>query len=378
MTIAGSMPSIDIESAAIKRPSKREGSFNVAAHGLRGVASLMVFFAHLLGGAAEHIYPTRSDYVQGIEPFWNVGTFGVCLFFVISGFVILPSATRYTPKEFAARRFVRLYPLFLAFSLIFIVLNLVTGLYPERNDLKSVIAGLTFTDLFTNTEQLTPNAWSLTYEVWFYILTAAAVHFLLRRRSIFWSVIVLSAAILFAVKYPFALYFIAGLVVRLTYDRSNQLRHGRHRFAEILMLAMCILLASLDHYADYDWEVFLNPVVPLLIVSTTLYFALAVSDASVTAIALGNPLFRYLGTVSYSLYLLHPYTYFLVRQSFQEAELFSSNIMVSMTLFVAVASAVTAACTYVVYNTLERWPYERVYGQKIYRAKPEKRAAMTG
>ena len=353
-----------------QRP-KRRASFNVAAHGLRGVASLMVFFAHLLGGTAEHIYPNNQAYVQGLAPFWNVGTFGVCLFFVISGFVILPSAMRYSPGEFAGRRFMRIYPLFFAFSLLFIVLNAATGFDPDRNNLKSIIAGLTFTDLIFKTEQLTPNAWSLTYEIWFYALTAAAVYCALRRRSVFWSLVVGAAALSFLLHYPLSLYFLAGAGVRIAYDHADQLRNGRHWFAELLALTACLFLASRGHYDDYEWRVFRDPGVPLLIVSTTIYFALAVSSRSATSAALGNPLFRYLGAVSYSLYLVHPYTYLLVRVSFVDAGLFSANVLVSMTLFIAVATVVTMAATHLVYHSLERWPYERFYGQKIYRAAAE-------
>ena len=73
----------------------RQDSFNSSAHGLRGIASMMVFFAHLLGGTAEHIYSGRADYVAFVERPWNFGVYGVELFFVISGFVILPSVMRY-------------------------------------------------------------------------------------------------------------------------------------------------------------------------------------------------------------------------------------------------------------------------------------------
>ncbi|MCA0014334.1 acyltransferase [Mesorhizobium sp. B292B1B] len=353
----------------VEASAKRAGdnSFNVAAHGLRGIASLMVFFAHLLGGTAEHVYASNSAYVDRITPFWNFGTFGVCLFFVISGFVILPSAIRYSPAQFAARRFLRLYPLFFALSLLFIVLNATTNFYPETNNLTAVLAGLTFLNLATHTEQLTPNAWSLTFEVWFYVFTAAFVFLTVRRPTRLGTIALGLLAALFVARYPIALYFLAGGLIRLAYDRYEWVSLGRHRLAESGALAACVFLASRGHY-DYHWSDFQNAELPLLMVATGLYFFLAVSRNSLTALLLGNRLLRYFGTVSYSLYLVHPYTYFLTRSLFSRAHLFSDNVAVSMGAFILVAAAITWVLTHFANRTLELWPYEFVYHQKIYRS----------
>src|SRR3546814_12014022 len=85
-----------------------------------------------------------------------------------SELVILPSVLRYSTGQFALRRFLRLYPLFLTLTLLFVLLNAVTNAYPDLNNWPTILAGVTFTNLFWHTEQLTPNAWSLTFEVIFY------------------------------------------------------------------------------------------------------------------------------------------------------------------------------------------------------------------
>lgn len=327
--------------AELTAKPRSDNSFNTAAHGLRGIASLMVFFAHLLGGTAEHIYQSNSAYVTGIAPYWNFGTFGVCLFFVISGFVILPSAIRYSPAQFAARRFLRLYPLFFALSLLFIVLNATTNFYPKTNNLISVLAGLTFLNLLFRTEQLTPNAWSLTFEVWFYVFTAAFVFFAIRRPNKLGIVILSLLSILFIVRYPIAMYFLAGGLIRLAHDRSEWISRGRHRIAEGAALAACVFLSTRGHY-NYHLSDFQNKDVPLLVAATALYFCLAVSRNSLTALVLGNRVLRYFGTVSYSLYLVHPYTYYLTRAAFRHAHLFTGNILLSMSAFIAVTCALTS------------------------------------
>ncbi|TJV39075.1 MAG: acyltransferase [Mesorhizobium sp.] len=351
-------------------------SFNVAAHGLRGVASLMVFFAHLLGGTAEHIYASNSAYVAAIGPFWNFGTFGVCLFFVISGFVILPSALHYSPREFAARRFLRVYPLFFVLSVLYVALNAATNLYPETNNLTAILAGLTFLNLFAHTEQLTPNAWSLTFEVWFYVFTGAFVFFAIRRPNKLGLAALGLLAVLFIARYPIALYFVAGGLIRLAYDRYDWMRVGRHRLAESAALATCVFISTRGHY-DYHWSDFQNAEVPLLVAATALYFGLAVSRNSLTALLLGNRLLRYFGAVSYSLYLVHPYTYFLTRSLFSHAHLFTANVVVSMGAFIVAASAITWILTHLANRSLELWPYELVYHQKIYRSTSQQNAVRT-
>src|SRR5262249_25438546 len=149
----------------------RGREFNPAAHGLRGVASLMVFAAHLLGGPAKHVYADNPEYASFVEGPWSFGIYGVNLFFVISGFVIMASVIRYNPTEFAERRFFRIYPLFFVSTILFAILNAATNAYPYSNNIYSLFSSLLFADLFTGTEQLAPNAWSLTYEVIYYAMT---------------------------------------------------------------------------------------------------------------------------------------------------------------------------------------------------------------
>ncbi|MFZ2982035.1 MAG: hypothetical protein WA085_13465, partial [Sphingobium sp.] len=86
-----------------------------------------------------------------------------------------------------------------------------------------------------------------------------------------------------------------------------------------------------------------------------------------TARALDNRLMRYLGTVSYSLYLVHPYTYFLARWAFDRYGLFTSDVAASIALFTCIVVLLTMPLTHVVHISLELWPYQRFFRQRIYR-----------
>lgn len=335
-------------------------------HGLRGLASIMVFLAHILGGAAEHIYADRSGFVDWAEPIWNFGTYGVYLFFAISGYVILPSALKYSPRQFALRRFWRLYPLFFVLSVIFIILNLITQREPQLNTPLTIFAGLTFTNLLAGTEQLTPNAWSLSYEVMFYVLITAILAFGVKTRRPLLLAISIAAALAFLLRYPAAIYFLIGICVWLLHRRFGDIARLPHRLAEALAALGLIAVASRGHFA-YNHAEITQPVALGTIAMTALYFHFAAMQNSLSARLLGWRLPLYLGTVSYSLYLVHPYTYLPIRLIFERMGLFGPNIALSMALFYAAVLIPTLIATELFHRTLEIGPYRRVFHSDVFK-----------
>ncbi|BBC72710.1 acyltransferase [Altererythrobacter sp. B11] len=346
--------------------SAAQRDFNAATHALRGFASLAVFWAHLLGGTAEHIYAHDERYVGLIHAPWCFGRWGVVLFFAISGFVILPSIRRYSLGEFALRRFLRLYPLFLAFSVMFVVLNALTNEYPGTNSPGAVVSGLLFLNLFSHTDQLTPNAWSLTYEVMFYTLAAGGYFLAVTRRSAIGGAIAAVLGALFLLRYPIAAFFLGGVLVRLACDAGLRPPPGAVRSGEVLYGLACIALASSFHF-DFSQADMANPFAWALMAATIGYFYFAVQPESLTTLAARSRILIYLGTVSYSLYLVHPYVYYVMRTLFQRAGLFTADWAFSMALFIAVTTPVALALTHLAHKAFEVGPYEWFFRQRIYR-----------
>jgi len=355
---------------------EKKGDFNVAAHGLRGLAALMVMFAHIFGGAAEHIYADNPAFVQAVKAPWYLGTFGVELFFVISGFVILPSALRYLPREFALRRFLRLYPLFFVLSLVFLALNHAAGAYPRLNNLETAVSGLLFINLLTGTEQLTPNAWSLTYEVMFYVLMYSIVYFTIHNRQRIPAFIAIIAALAFVAAFPIALYFVVGAAIRLAQGMHRKSKIDL-RYFELPCMAAMVFFATRGHF-EYHWHDFANPAVMPLVLSTGSYFYCAVCCGSLTSKILDNRIMRYFGTTSYSLYLVHPYTYYAVRLAFIRFGIFTEDVGLSMILFTAAVTALTLPLTHMVHISLELWPYQQYFGQRVFREQAHAASAGTG
>lgn len=365
--MAEALTAVTEQSSAPTTSSPAE--FNAAAHGLRGIASLMVFCAHMLGGTAEHIYANSPEYVELIYRPWQFGRWGVELFFMISGFVILPSVVRYTPAQFALRRFLRIYPLFFVFSLIFIALNLLTDTQPAMNDPWTILACLTFLNLITGTDQLTPNAWSLTFEVIFYALTALIFYFLKRKPSEIYAAGAIILALIFLIMFPITIFFILGIGVRLLFDRGL-IPGGRWAHAaEILFAIGCLIFASADWFL-YTPSDFSNPLVYAIIVSTAGYFGLAVSKDSLTTRIFSGKAITYLGVVSYSLYIVHPYTYFTCRNLFQHFGIFDLGWKIGIPLFFLVTTPITLIVTHAIHHALERYPYQWFFRQRVYRNRP--------
>lgn len=349
------------------REKPRSSEFNIAAHGLRGIAAMMVFWGHLLGGTARHIYENDPSYGRAVEAVWHLGTAGVVLFFVISGFVIWPSLVRYSPSQFALRRFLRIYPLFFTLTLLFVALNMATDLYPHLNNVRTIIAGLTFTNLFTGTEQLTPNAWSLTFEAIFYALACGVVYFTIHHPSRTGITVMGAVSLAFLLVFPIASFFLGGIAIRLLHDRAITPPVWMARALEPLALLCFGLYASMSWFA-YEPADFANPVAVMILASCLIYFFLAIPETSLTTMCLRSSNALYVGTVSYSLYLVHPYTYYMCRMLFDRGGLFTDDQVQSMILFFIVATPVTLIATHFVHKTVEMMPYRWVFRQKIYRA----------
>lgn len=144
---------------------------------LRAVAALMV--------VVVHAYAVESTYLPGrpwTTPFHILGTYGVDLFFVISGTVMLVSTATWFGERTAARRFLtrratRIYPpywIVTALVLIaFLVAPAATG--EHRSARPDILAS--FLAVPQRGEPLLVVGWTLSYELIFYVVFAAALCF---------------------------------------------------------------------------------------------------------------------------------------------------------------------------------------------------------
>jgi len=199
------------------------------------------FILKNLGG-----YSHSSTYYSVLNSVTANGSYGVHLFFVISGFILfLPFAKHYlknekkpTLKDYYLRRLTRIEPPYIiVMFLLFLGGLFVLHQYTLSKGLPSLLASLTYSHNFfygRNTLPLINSvAWSLEVEVQFYILAPfLAKMFVLNRKARRWLIvgIIVLAVILqnlfvlpFYSLYEFIQYFLAGFLLADFYISENNL-----------------------------------------------------------------------------------------------------------------------------------------------------------
>src|ERR1039458_3208337 len=112
------MPEADAETAMTRQRRRTETDPNLghlpALDGVRGLAIILVLIVHLTSSSYTH---TGSRLINAIIVFCRFGWVGVCLFFVLSGFLITGILFEALGQKsyfvrFYARRFLRIFPLY--------------------------------------------------------------------------------------------------------------------------------------------------------------------------------------------------------------------------------------------------------------------------
>lgn len=147
---------------------------------LRGIAALAVVVHHTGGYVKRYFEPTVlwGDY-------FSIGFGGVDLFFVISGFIIHFTSEKYVDKpsklgEYLKKRFVRVFPIhWFILTLLFVSGWLITSVF-HRNIFSigyphTLSAYLQTYTLFPLHFAINPVTWTLSYEVFFYLIFALLI-----------------------------------------------------------------------------------------------------------------------------------------------------------------------------------------------------------
>lgn len=280
---------------------------------LRGVAALMVLFAH--------VKEAEGDYGGAgalLPHFFYMGVVGVDLFFLISGFVMTHVALSGARGASAAQRFAynraaRIYPVYWAATLLLMILYAGKFYFfgeetPFPNPVETFL--LTPSDHYP----LVPVGWTLVHEMYFYVVFALFIFWGAARLPAFlgvWGAIIIAALALGAYSTnawtkiafnPLTFEFIAGAVIALV------LRRGVTQFALPALLAGAAIFAiEALFFADELYPgvmgqfalraAFFAPPFALI-----LYGAAALEKSRN---ALAPKWLRKSGDASYSLYLIH-------------------------------------------------------------------------
>ncbi|MDF5752922.1 acyltransferase [Spongiactinospora sp. TRM90649] len=309
---------------------------------LRGVAALAVVAEHMLPWVA----PT-------LRPYWfNLGMYGVLVFFLVSGYIIPASLERKGDiRSFWISRIFRLYPLYL---LIIAVVFALSWWVPVRSyvtrDPSAVAAHVTMLHDTLNEAAVVDTMWTLSYEMVFYLLVTALFVAGLHRRSGGIAIVFGAAAIVAGLLLDAPLLqgawpayasfglFAVGMVCLISGRLRATAAYVLGAMAVVLLmtgsyvpwLGAAILASMFAGTAIYRWERKTGPLWPVFATAALISVSTAWSiqagwwwvrpQAWITTIALAGVTFAlgmavrnrripkvlaWLGLVSYSVYLVH-------------------------------------------------------------------------
>jgi peptidoglycan/LPS O-acetylase OafA/YrhL len=334
----------------------------VFADHLRGIAAIMVLVAH-----AVILYWTQPDLVayytfsvsSGVQPptvvrwlsGFDFGSFGVGLFFLISGFVIPISLERLTPSRFLIARVLRIWPTYLAALATGLAIRYVSSCYWHTRfhvEISDIFANALLAQDFFGSASLDLVNWTLSLEVQFYILVALIYPALLiyRERVVVYAACILPIMLATQAMLPFVHFGLVAvrpaaclpfmLIGTLFYLQMKGIITRRSMISNGLfsVLAIVISLAKCIN--------------PAMSVSYAMAFGTFLALFLVRGHIGRNRVLAALSAISYPLYLVHSVTGYIVLQ-FMRLGLGASYIT-------AVAAAIAAS---LVLATLLHFAIER-------------------
>ncbi len=250
----------------------------------------------------------------------SASEYGVELFFCISGYVIAGTLRRAaSPASFFEDRAIRIYPVLWATVLTITVLGLATRTHGFADEtllhlLIEVPINLLALPGILPLDNIHPAAWSLSYEMAFYLFCAACWALRQRLGSVATWLAVPAAAVLI-IYYPRSAFLLAGVLVAEGWPRNGfLLRLTRHPLPLILLFLLCWrTIRALSHpdriisTTMLEWASDMRlPLGFLSFVTAALGFAGIVCGYGMFGRVLRSRPLQYLGTISYSFYLWHP------------------------------------------------------------------------
>jgi exopolysaccharide production protein ExoZ len=291
--------------------------------GLRGISAFLVFFVHFYALFGTHIL--HSPIVH--EAFFfasRLGHCGVDIFFALSGFIIYGLLNKQPCRylDFVRRRILRLYPAFTVIFLLYLLMNFVRPVKPLPSSFSPLaeylLANFLMLPGIFPIVPLITVAWSLSYELCFYLTLPLLVRWL---RIAIWPNSVRVAFVLAVcgahiwlshwgiLGHPRLVMFGCGILVRQTI----QYRFPWTTAGNLVALTVFIFTLALYGFRGHTaWTQFSGPVV---IASQFRIAALFVSTYGLLFFALKCNGFlsawfswkwiRLFGNISYSYYLVH-------------------------------------------------------------------------
>jgi peptidoglycan/LPS O-acetylase OafA/YrhL len=280
---------------------------------LRYIAAMMVVFFHYAFrgymGAGENQLTLMS--YPALMPIAKYGFLGVDLFFMISGFVIVLSASSGDLQKFVSSRVVRLYPAFWVCCSLSLFIPLIVEGGWSWELLNTYVVNLTMLNGFVDVRSIDGVYWSLFVEIKFYLLISIILTLGLMHRIESIALVWLFVSLLLT-RFPktemhsmlisdWSGYFIAGAAFFWVYQK------GFSWLRIILVIGSYILVIrnamhkvyfhQLEYQVDFSKQT--------IVVTITVFFVVFLLITTKKTGFLRRMEWRVLGAITYPLYLLH-------------------------------------------------------------------------
>jgi hypothetical protein len=307
---------------------------------LRGVAAIMVVFHHSIG-SIKYYHQFSNSFIDFIG---SVGKFGVDFFFILSGFIISFSATKkYNIKSALKNYFLnRIFRIYVPYLPIGILMLLLYKFLPHFSNGNRSISTLTSLTLIPEGNPALSVAWTLTFEMFFYVLFC--ISFISKRA---WNYfLILWFFIIFYFSY---LHDIPGFLK----NPFSRIMLSTYNLEFILgYLLACLVTSKLEIKKSFLWFGFSALITLFIILKfnkiSYFYFNLNLifGCASFIIIYLAilnnkklnkKSLFMTIGNATYSIYLVHnPLQMIIIRFLPKIDQLFKTILSLLLVAFVSV------------------------------------------
>jgi peptidoglycan/LPS O-acetylase OafA/YrhL len=284
---------------------------------LRGVAVLSVVFFHLI------IIEKKYGGIQTVLPNWlQFGMFGVDLFFVISGFVMV-TVTRGEFQNtknallFLYHRTSRIYPLYWVYTTLALIVFLIRPAWVNSSQGNQVNLLASYLLLPDRLLPLVQVGWTLIHEMYFYIVFFTIMVFLpeklLTVAMAAWGLVIVLFGSAAGNPYynlvfnPLTLEFIAGCLLAVHYHNGKEFKANGKWLVAIACVGMIAAILGYVYFegqtanAPYGWWRLLYYGIPATII------VFCITHAERNGTILHNFLIQS-GNASYSIYLSHLFT----------------------------------------------------------------------